>query len=69
MVTLAAGDMKSAQKSSEKAMEVALDPFYSQFPKITLGLAYFFGGQLQEAEKVLQSSLDFVRNAVWGKFL
>jgi tetratricopeptide (TPR) repeat protein len=55
----AAGDMKSAQKSSEKAMEVALDPFYSQFPKITLGMAYFLGGQLQEAEKALQSCINF----------
>jgi class 3 adenylate cyclase/tetratricopeptide (TPR) repeat protein len=55
----AAGDMKSAQKSSEKAMEVALDPFYSQFPKITLGMAYFLGGQLQEAENALQSCINF----------
>ncbi len=56
---LVVGDMKSSQKSSEKAIEVALDPFYAQFPKLTLGIAYFLGGQLQEAEKVLQSSLDF----------
>jgi tetratricopeptide (TPR) repeat protein len=55
----AAGDMKSAQKSSEKAMKVALDPFYSQFPKLTLGMAYFLGGQLQEAENVLQSCINF----------
>ena len=56
---LAAGDMKLSQESSEKAIEVALDPFYSQFPKITLGMAYFLGGQLQEAENVLQSCLKF----------
>jgi tetratricopeptide (TPR) repeat protein len=55
----AAGDMKSCQKSSEKAMEVALDPFYAQFPKIVLGIAYFFDGQLQEAENILQSGLQF----------
>jgi tetratricopeptide (TPR) repeat protein len=53
------GDLKSAQKSCEKAIEVALDPAYSEFPKISLGMAYFFGGQLQEAEKVFKSSLDF----------
>jgi len=53
------GDMESSQKSCEKAMEVALDPAYPEFPKVTLGLAYFFGGKLQEAEKVLKSSLDF----------
>jgi class 3 adenylate cyclase/tetratricopeptide (TPR) repeat protein len=55
----AAGDMKSAQKSSEKAMEVALDPFYANFPNFTLSLAYFFNGQLQKAEDALQSSLIF----------
>ena len=57
---LAAGDMKSAQKSSEKAIEVALDPFYAQFPKTTLGVAYFLGGQLQEAENILQSVHKFL---------
>ena len=56
---LAVGDMKSAQKSSEKAIEVALDPFYAQFPKLALGPAYFLGGRLPEAENVLQSSINF----------
>jgi tetratricopeptide (TPR) repeat protein len=54
-----AGDMKSAQKSCEKAIEVALDPFYGQFPKTILGFAYFSDGKLDEAENVLQSGLDF----------
>jgi class 3 adenylate cyclase/tetratricopeptide (TPR) repeat protein len=53
------GDMKSAQKSSKTAIQVALDPLYAQFPKITLGLAYFFGGQLEEAENVFQSIINF----------
>jgi tetratricopeptide (TPR) repeat protein len=56
---LAAGDMKSALKSSEKAMEVALDPFYANFPNFTLGVASFFNGQLQKAEDALQSSIKF----------
>jgi tetratricopeptide (TPR) repeat protein len=55
----AAGDMKSSQKDSKKAIEVALDPFYSQFPIFTLGAAYFLSGQLQEAENVIQSGLNF----------
>jgi tetratricopeptide (TPR) repeat protein len=54
-----AGDMKSAQKSSEQAIEIALDPAYAQFPRLTLGMAYFFGGQLQQAENILQSCLNF----------
>jgi tetratricopeptide (TPR) repeat protein len=36
-----------------------LDPAYAQFPKSTLGMAYFFCGQLQQAENVFQSSLNF----------
>jgi len=55
----AAGDMQSSKKSSEKAIDVALDPVYSLFPKFSLGVAYFFGGQLQESEDVLQSVLNF----------
>jgi len=56
---LSTGDVKSALKSSETSIEVALDPAYAQFPKTTLGLSYFFGGQFQEAENVLQSALNF----------
>ena len=64
---IAAGDMKSSQKSSEKAIEVALDPAYAQFPKSTLGMAYFFGGQLQQAENVFKSSLNFCENHGLGQ--
>jgi len=55
----AAGDFKSSQRSSKKAMDVALDPFYENFPNLTLGIAYFFNGQLQKAEDALKSSLKF----------
>jgi tetratricopeptide (TPR) repeat protein len=53
------GDMKSSGKNCEKAAEVALDPLFLQFPKCQLGLVYLIGGQLQEAEDVSKSSLDF----------
>ena len=56
---LLTGDIKSSQKSSETGIEVALDPLYAQFPKTTLGLAYFFDEQFEEAENVLQSLLNF----------
>lgn len=62
-----AGDIKSAQKSSEKAIKVALDPFYAQFPKIILGIAYFLGGQLHEAENALKSALDFCEKRSIGQ--
>jgi tetratricopeptide (TPR) repeat protein len=61
------GDMKSSQKSCEKALEVALDPFYASFPKLNLGSAFLFGGQFEEAEDVLQSTLDFCENRAIGE--
>jgi tetratricopeptide (TPR) repeat protein len=61
------GDIKSAQKSYEKAVEVALDPSYSQFPKCSLAVAYFLGGQFQEAEEVSQSLLDFSERRDMGQ--
>jgi class 3 adenylate cyclase/tetratricopeptide (TPR) repeat protein len=65
---LAAGDMKSAQISSEQAKEVALDPVYAQSPKTKLGLSYFFSGQLQKAENVLQSGLNYCETQGIGEF-
>jgi len=62
------GDMESSQKSSEKAGEVALDPWYStSFTKLTLGLAHLHCGQFQEAEDVLQSALDFCEKRAVGQ--
>ena len=55
---LAAGDMKSSQESSKKAIEAASEPFYVQLSKMTLGLSYFFNGQLQEAENVFRPGLN-----------
>jgi tetratricopeptide (TPR) repeat protein len=66
---LLTGDMKSSQKGSEKAVDVALDPFYSQFPNTTLGFAFLFGGQFQEAEDVLQSLLKFSEKSGMGQTL
>jgi tetratricopeptide (TPR) repeat protein len=62
------GDMKSSQKSNEKAIEVALDPAYAQCPKSSLGVAYFLSGQLKEAENVLQSCLTFCEKRGIGEF-
>ena len=53
------GDMVSAQKCCENAVEVALDPFYSQFPKLTLGFQYLLSGQNQKSEDVLQLAKEF----------
>ena len=53
------GDMALCRKECEKSIGAALDPFYSQFPKITLGLSYFLDGRLQEAQDVYESLVDF----------
>jgi len=53
------GDMKASRKSSETAIEVALDPFYAQFSKLTLGIAFFSEDKHQEAENAFQSTLKF----------
>jgi class 3 adenylate cyclase/tetratricopeptide (TPR) repeat protein len=62
-----AGDIKSSQKSCENAVEVALDPAYPQFPKLSLGIALFQDSQLQEAEDVLQSVLNFCEKRAMGQ--
>jgi class 3 adenylate cyclase/tetratricopeptide (TPR) repeat protein len=54
-----AGDMKSSQKSSEAAIEVARDPFYAQFSNMALGIALFSDNKLREAEDVFQSIIQF----------
>jgi len=53
------GDLESAQICCEKATEVALDPFYSQFPKCLMGYSHLLRGQFQEAEDLLQSLSNF----------
>jgi class 3 adenylate cyclase/tetratricopeptide (TPR) repeat protein len=62
-----AGDLESAQKSYKKAVDVAMDPAYAQFPKCTLCLAYCFTGQFQEAENVAQSIFEFSKKGNYGQ--
>jgi class 3 adenylate cyclase/tetratricopeptide (TPR) repeat protein len=64
----ATGDIKRAKKSNEKAIEVALDPVYSKCPNSTLGAIYFFNGQLQQAENVLKSCIEFCEKRSIGQF-
>ncbi|MFQ5918173.1 MAG: hypothetical protein ACE5I0_10235, partial [Candidatus Binatia bacterium] len=63
------GDIESSQKSCEMAAEVALDPVYPLFPKVTLGMAYFLGGHFQEAEDVLRSLVSFSEKYTFGEAL
>jgi tetratricopeptide (TPR) repeat protein len=62
------GDMKLSQESSEKGIQVALDPAYGLFPKGTLFIAYFIEGRFSEAENVLQYTLDSSKKNGFGQF-
>jgi class 3 adenylate cyclase/tetratricopeptide (TPR) repeat protein len=62
------GDLEKEQKCCEKAIEVALDPFYAQFPKHSIGNSYLLCGQFQEAEDMLLSALNFSEPRAIGVF-
>jgi class 3 adenylate cyclase/tetratricopeptide (TPR) repeat protein len=57
-----AGDFPSAIKCYQKAIEVSVDPFYSQFPRFFLGMSYVQNGQFQEGEKALQEVVKYSEN-------
>lgn len=63
------GDMESAIRKGEEAISIALDPLYSQFPKLSLGIQYLQTNQIQKAEKVLQSAVDYCEKYGVGQFL
>ena len=54
-----AGDLRSTLNSCENAIEVALDPAYPNFPKLTLGISLFLDDKLKEAEDFFQSVINF----------
>jgi tetratricopeptide (TPR) repeat protein len=62
------GDVTLALEESEKSIGVAVDPFYSQFGKWTLGMTYFIAGQIHKAEESLKSLSDFSNNRGVGVF-
>jgi tetratricopeptide (TPR) repeat protein len=56
------GDFQALIECAQQAAEVALDPFYSQFPKLLLSFGYAFTGQFQEAEDVSQELVNYCRH-------
>ncbi len=65
----ARGDFQSSVESAKKALEVAKDPLYAQFPSITLGFGYFLNGQFEEAENTLQQLIGFSEKRGLGELL
>ena len=53
------GDFSSAIECNLKAVNVSADPWYTQFPKLHLGLAYASTGQFREAMEPLENLLSF----------
>ena len=54
-----AGDFPAAVRSFERAVELAADPLYAQWPKIHLALGYIQNDEYFKAENVLQELLSF----------
>ncbi len=51
-------NFQAAIEHNQKALEIAADPFYSQFTKLILGMAYAQNSQFQEAGEMLKEVLD-----------
>jgi tetratricopeptide (TPR) repeat protein len=56
------GDFPSAIECSKRAIEVSADPFYTETPRLILGISYLANGQLQEADDSLQEVLAYSRD-------
>ena len=55
---LAAGDIPSAIESLQQAIKASLDPWYSLFPRLFLGICLISSGRFQEAEETLRKVLE-----------
>jgi len=56
---LQTGNFTSSIECNKKAFKISADPYYSQFPKLILGMDYAFMGQYREAEKPLREVASF----------
>lgn len=63
------GDMESVKESGVRAVEVSEDPFYSQFPTISLGMASLLSGQFQEIEGTLRPLIRYCEKRDVGELL
>ena len=56
------GDFPSAIECFNKGIQTAQDPFYSQFPRLMLGISYAQNGQYQAAKEPLQEVASYSRD-------
>ena len=53
------GDFSLATESYKTSIRLSADPYYSQWPRMLLGLSYTLSGQYEEAEEVVQEVLNY----------
>ncbi len=53
------GDFPSAIEAFRKGVQTAQDPFYSQFPRLLLGMSYTRNNQLPEAKEALREVANY----------
>lgn len=56
---LASGDFHSAIECFEQTMQISVDPVWSRFARLFLGIGYLSNGQLQEAEDNFNEVMNF----------
>jgi len=54
------GDLAKAASSYRAAIEVARDPFYTQWPKLYLGICDVLTGQMEEGADALNEVSDYI---------
>jgi tetratricopeptide (TPR) repeat protein len=64
-----AGDFEACINSSRQAIAVSKDPFYSQFPAISMNLAYALDGQFNKALESQQELVEFCEKYEVGELL
>jgi len=63
------GDIPSMKKSGKRAIEASEDPLYIHFGRLLAGIACLFSGDFQEAEEILQPTVDFSEKGGCGELL
>lgn len=58
---MATGDFSTAIRCLEKAVSSSADPFYTQFPKLSLGMSYVSAEQYDKARETLEEVLRYAQ--------
>ena len=63
---LIAGDFPSAIESFQRAIQISVDPVYSQYARCFLGATHILVGQFQEAEDLLEEAVTYCQKFGFG---